>query len=172
MTSHKISPDNMFQKKGLPFSKKRVTLGNSGFTLVEILIVIGIFMLLAALTLGVGVDTARRATVGSERTTLVESLERARSRAMNNLGEKQHGVIVTSTDFVLFQGSIYSAGDPTNEVSERSDGISVTGPTDPVTVVFAQLSGRVDAGQTGDILLSNGDQNATVGINTEGRIDW
>ncbi len=131
-----------------------------------------IFLVLAALTLGIGVDTARRATVGSERTTLVESLERARSRAMNNIGEKPHGVIVTSTDFVLFQGATYAAGDPLNEVSERSEGISVTGPTDPLTVVFAQLSGRVDAGQTGDILLSNGDQNATIGINTEGRIDW
>lgn len=144
----------------------------SGFTLVEILLVIGIFLLIAALSLGVGVDTARRATVASERTLLVELLERARSRAMNNIGETPHGVVVTTTDFVLFRGSVYSPSDTANELSPRASDMTVTGPTDPVLVRFAQLSGAVDAGEAGDIVLSNGDQSLTVGINTAGRIDW
>ncbi|MDO8520651.1 MAG: type II secretion system protein [bacterium] len=155
--------------RGETFQSQGLSSDSRGFTLVEILVVIGIFLLLAALTLGIGVDTARRATVGSERTLLVELLERARSRAMNNIGEKPHGVTVTPTDFVLFQGVPNPA---TDEVSPRGDGITVTGPTDPVTVVFAQLSGAVDVAQTGDIVVSNGDQTSTVGINTAGRIDW
>ena len=143
-----------------------------GFTLVEILIAIGIFLVLAALSLGIGVDTVRRATVASERTLLVEILERARSRAMNNIGEVPHGVVVTSTDFVLFRGAVYSPSDASNEVSERAANITVSGPTDPVLVRFAQLSGAVDPSEAGDIVLSNGEQTAIVGINTAGRIDW
>lgn len=152
--------------------REKHRLSEQGFSLVEVLVVIALFLVLAALTLGIGVDSVRRATVGSERTTLVQFLERARSRAMNNMGNVPHGVVVTPTDLVLFQGAVYSSTDPLNEVSPRSEGITITGPTDPVTVVFGQLSGVVASSQTGDLVLSNGEQTATIGINTAGRIDW
>lgn len=186
MTSPKISRDRttevLCHEKGFtPFeiARSEDTSGaparsrfQTGFTLIEVLVVIGIFLLLAGLSLGIGVDTVRRATVGSERTVLVQLLERARSRAMNNIGNAPHGVVVTSTSFVLFEGATYVPASPLNESSPRSDEISVTGPTDPVTVVFDQLSGAVDAGEAGDIVLSNGAQTYTISLNTEGRIDW
>lgn len=144
----------------------------NGFTLIEVLIVVSIVMILGALSLGIGVDGVRRTTVAEERTLLAEALTRARNRAMNNIDEKAHGVRVTATDIIIFEGSAYSASDPLNESATRNSDISISGPTNPLTVVFTQLSGDVDSSQTGDIVVTNGAQQYTIAINTEGRINW
>lgn len=141
---------------------------DAGFTLVEIIVVMG----LTTLILGIGTffafDNFQRYLFRKERDTAVVALMRARSRAMNNFAETPYGLHIDSDQFVLFRAAAYDSGAATNEMIPGSSIISKTGDTD---IIFTQLSGNPVSGEK-SITLSGGMSNVTIVINNEGRIDW
>jgi prepilin-type N-terminal cleavage/methylation domain-containing protein len=139
-----------------------------GFTIPEVLTVVGIFSLLAGLGLIMSMETYRGSSFRSERTTIVSALERARGRAMNNMYQMPHGVYFdTATPaYVIFRGSSYVAGSSTNEVLPASSSAVVTGPS---SVVFNQLDGTTSSST---ITFTQDGKNGTISINSEGRINW
>ncbi len=153
MKSRKISHDN-----------------SRGFTLIEILVVIGLFILIFSLSAFVGFDSIARSTVAGERDSLTSLLASARAHAISNVNEKKHGVHIDEDepDFVLFEGDSYSAGDPNNRPVARTSAVSVSGPGD---IIFEQLSGDVITG-VGTTTLSDGSKTAEININSVGRIEW
>ena len=143
------------------------TCTNKGFTLIEILITLGIFVILASLGLYVSLDSYRSYTFSSERDALVSLLLKARNQSMNNIDELPHGVHIGSQSFTLFEGVTYSVSNPKNNIIARNAAISVNGLTD---VNFSQLSG--DPSLIGSITLSYGARTAIISIENEGRINW
>ena len=147
----------------------------AGFSIIELLVVIAIVSTLLGMGLLVGMDSYRRSELRNERGVLVDLLERARSRAMNNYFEMPHGVHVETTPepgaYVLFRGT-YNAGAPENEITPMHSGITVTEPAAPFEIVFTQLSGIPAPAENTITLTDNVHPEITIKINAEGQIDW
>jgi len=140
----------------------------SGFTLIEVLVVIGLLGLVASLGSAIGFDTLGRSATREERDTLVSLLWSARARALANVHESAQGVHIDWNTYVLFEGSSYNSSDPDNQVISRNPTVNISGGTD---IIFAQLSGDVATG-VGTLTMSGPTGEATVVMNGAGRIEW
>ena len=122
----------------------------SGFTLVELVIILAITLLLAA-TIGVlSSNTLPKNQLINESDTVVETLRRAQALTVAGKQDLPWGVHFTSSDMTLFAGSSYATRDV--QYDERHvfpSGLTVTGLTD---VVFVSITG--DTGNTGTIALT------------------
>jgi len=149
--------------------------GDTGITLVEILIVIGLLTAIAGLSMLASIDMYRAHLFRGDRDMLIGVLQKARSRAMNNicLGSgcsdgKSHGVHFESDEYVIFQGAIYNVLDTLNERFSVNDVVVISGLEN---VVFSQLSG--DAAPEGNITIADdAGHTSVITINGEGQILW
>lgn len=151
----------------------RVREGEKGFTMLEMLVVMGILALVGGFALFVSMETYRGSNFRSDRDLLVATLERARAQAMNNVcvgtctDGKPHGVHIQSDEYVLFQGSAYDVSDSTN--STFASNTNVTKNPATLDIVFSQLSGTTSAKS---ITLSSGQGTSTISVESSGRIIW
>ena len=138
---------------------------NKGFSLIEIIVVIGV----VALVIGFGVVTDlgafRQDTFLTEEAKIVSILQKARSRAMANLYDTNHGVCYIAPDYVIFQGSSCAAGDSIPANIAIASHASTIFPT----IVFTRLSGAT-TGAT--IHITDGTKSDDIIINNEGTINW
>jgi prepilin-type N-terminal cleavage/methylation domain-containing protein len=143
---------------------------NKGFTLIETLIVLAIFGALVGLGLFMSMETFSGTLHRSEREVVVGLLQKARSRAMNNIEQAPWGVCYQGSDYLVFKGSTCSASAAIDRV-EANSGVAATSDfahTFPV-VVFTQLSGTTTATST---TIVEGERSATISITYEGTIEW
>ncbi len=153
------------------FSQKK---NGRGFSLIEILVVMGMLMIVGGFTAAMGYGSFRSGAFYGEQGILISALQKARAAALNNIRESPHGVAVFPAlhpgSYVVFEGTSYAA-----VVDHSKD--EVLGSLYPVTVspgsaevVFAQLSGN--ANYSGDIVLHDPVRGvyATTSVNSEGRI--
>ena len=166
-------------------SKKHISISvnnksGKGFSLIEVLVVIGIFFLIGGFALFVSMDAFRGSSFRSDRDLLVSALQRARAQAMNNicLGSaadcsdgKPHGVHIQSDKYVIFQGDPYSSTDPFNVSFDSSTAVTKNPPT-PMDIIFEQLSGNTSCSPTCEITLTQGSKASTITVTDNGRIWW
>ena len=141
----------------------------------ELVIVIGLLTAIVGISMLASIDMYRAHLFRGDRDMLIGVLQKARSRAMNNicLGSgcsdgKPHGVHFEAGEYVLFQGTSYSASDPLNEHFSVNDNVAISGLAD---VVFSQLSG--DAAPEGDITIADdAGHTSVITVNNEGQILW
>lgn len=153
----------------------------SGFTLIEILVVMAIFIIIAGFALFVSMDSYRGYSFRSERDTAVIVLQKARSQAMSNscVGScsgndgLKHGVHFDSVgnQYVIFQ----TTGDYTTGRDAGADqfipvnnNVSINFPD----VVFNQLDGAVPGAPISSTISDAVGHSSTITINSEGQIDW
>lgn len=147
-------------------SRKISTL--SGFTLIEVMVVLGLLALMAALGMFVSFDYYRSYQYRAELNTLGSMLQKARAQAQSNVNESPHGVEILANAYVIFQGPFYAAREVSLDESFTANGlVSHSGMSE---VVFAQLTGEASASST--ITLTDGTRTSLISINNEGRIDW
>lgn len=157
-------------------SLRTCTANKRGFTLIEMLIVIGLIVALGSVVLFFDINTYRGDAFRAERTMVVTLLQQARASAMNNIAEEPHGLALFPADnphnYVLFEGTSYTASNPaTRQAFEPSYAVTLGGGS-PTEVVFEQLSGN--ASYTGAIKLEDPNRNTSfdIAINHEGAISW
>ena len=152
--------------------------GTRGFTLIEVLVVIGIFAMLGAISLIISLDSYRGYMFRNERDTLITSLQKARSQSVNNVcygtctNGRPHGVAFSPSQTIIFQGASFALRDVSaDEVMNRSyNAVSVT-PGSLGEVVFAQLSG--DVATPGYVTITDGlAHTSTTTISSNGQISW
>lgn len=122
--------------------------------------------IIAGLGLFVSMDFYRGYAFRAERSKAVSILEKARSKALNNINQSPHGVKFESGHYILFQG-------PSSASASVSENISIQGSvvfSGLSEIAFEQLSGTPNA--TGSITLSDIGKNTTIYINSEGGIEW
>ena len=150
-----------------------------GFTLLEILVVLGIFSILGALGLIASMDMYRGFAFRNDRDMLVNLLEKARNESINNIcisasctGGQPHGVRVAANQYVIFQGPSYALRDTTADEFVATQYRALTiGAGSLSEVVFKQLNG--DVATAGTITLLDGMGHASVvSMSGEGRISW
>lgn len=137
----------------------------TGFTLIEILIVIGLFSLLIALGLTLSLDSYRnyllRADVGKAHSLLLQ----ARSRAMNNYNQSAHVFKITHENYQLYAEQILLEV----ETLERSKNVQIN--PNIGTYQFEQLTGNAPSCSPACTLrFSNGNLSKTITINATGGI--
>lgn len=160
--------------------KSQTVYTNKGFTLVEILVVIGLIGMVLTIGSLVNLNMFTRELSYSEVDTLVGVLQNARNRAMNNINAMPHGVHYEdgNASYVIFEGNTYD-GDGIEvprpmEGGEVNTNVNITMDGDEeFNIVFAQLSGEVNGSDTGTILIDNtsGIDKGII-ISENGLIDW
>ena len=152
---------------------------NGGLTLIEVLVVMGILIFILSLGLFVSFDAYRGYIFRSERSVAVSVLEKARSRAVNNLYEMPHGVCYddASRAYVIFRGASCILGAANNETIPGSASVGVSGLAVLSPVVFEQITGKLVPQLSPytselDITLTRDAKTASIYINNEGRINW
>ena len=146
----------------------------NGFTLIEILVVIAVLVVIIGFSMVVDFSSFKGNTFISERDTIVSALQRARSRAMANLGQTTYGVCFTSPNYVIFKGPTCTTGE--NILANIN--ATVTFPT----IVFEQLTGKLapqalvlDAPcllNEKKISINYQGKVGNICINNEGTINW
>ena len=125
--------------------------GSFGFTIMEILVVLGIFALLAGFALVVSIDAYRSHNFRSEQEQLLGVLLKARSQSVNNINQKPHGVHLDSaTQYTLFEGNTYATRDAGKDIVFSKPGFTLGGATE---LIFSQLTGQPNV--TGYISLDD-----------------
>ena len=146
-----------------------------GFTLLEVMMVIGLVTVVLGATLFFDVNNYRGESFRAERSNLVVALQTARADALNNVHQIKHGVAINPNGYagyVIYEGDSFAVSSPDTRVSiPASYHIELVSPS-PSEVVFTQLSG--DTAYSGELILRDPTRNATTSIfiNYEGKIGW
>ncbi|MDP3741155.1 MAG: prepilin-type N-terminal cleavage/methylation domain-containing protein [bacterium] len=145
-------------------SKFKIQNSKLGFTLIEVIIGMGILATIAAFGLFISMDVYRGNSFHTERNIIISILQKARSRAVNNINQISHGVCFQSGNYVIFEGPTCPGTNP--ETFPRGSSVSSTWPSE---IVFDQLTGNTIGGS---ITITDGARTSIVTINNEGRISW
>jgi len=148
--------------------------GQSGFTLIEVTIVLGLIGVIAAFGVAMSYSSLSQTNVTQERDLFVTLLLRGtRAAAIANMEEAAHGVYIDDANnrYILFTGTTYSSSDPSNRAIPYTNDVITVSNTGGDTIVFEQLSGKVTTG-AGTISISNGSATQEIIIRESGQIDW
>ena len=139
-----------------------------GFTLVELMIVIGILILLIAGSSSLAINFYRDRQIDVHENGIVQVLRRAQLKAMSIETDSSFGIYIAPNQYVLFKGNSYTTRDPTyDEVFNLPKNLSITGISE---IVFSKLRGTPSG--TGNITLIINDKSETININEVGRINY
>ena len=137
----------------------------SGFTAIEITIVVAILAALFSIGIPTGMDFYYTYQFDSEIDTFISVLEQSRNYSMINRYESSYGVYISSNDFVIFKGVGYALRDASQDkVFPRNSFINISGPQE---IIFSPLSGEA-ASSTFSFSLNQ--KNFNVYVNSQGTI--
>lgn len=144
----------------------------SGFSLVELILVLSLIGIAALFSTTYTLNSIGQSAVAEERDLFVSLLLRgARSEALANAHETNHGIHIDTHQYVLFEGTSYSADDSQNKIIPFTSNDITVSNSNGTDILFDQLSGEVSTG-AGVVTLSNGEQSKTITIRQTGQIDW
>lgn len=131
---------------------------NKGFTALELIVVCGIAILLAGLSIATFVSLSDYQSLDKNVDVIISYLQKARNQTINSKDDDQYGLRFASTSVTLFQGTSYNAASTTNLVYDISSkvalsSLSLTGGT--TTVYFLPITGKPSATGTAVYRLNN-----------------
>lgn len=117
----------------------------SGVTLVELVLVIGLFTLLATAGLLSLITPQQKLTADSAKNLILLTVKEAQNKAMTGVEAKNFSVHFESGGFSLFKGTIFDSTDPENLVTNLDPSLSFTAINLPSqNIVFSKLSGEAE----------------------------
>lgn len=147
-----------------------MSVAQRGWTLVEIMVVIAVIGLLAAITVGMSLNTGAKQQLSIQAEQLANTMRSAQSRSIAGLHDDVWSLEITSSDYTLYLGADYATRDSAFDlVSTFPSGIQATGLN---SVTFDIRSGTTS--DTGVITLIQTATNDTIDItiNTNGRVEY
>ena len=147
------------------WTRKSRVCSNSGFSLLEILVVMSVVSMLVAGSLATFHAMKSRGALNDARSTTVRMMEEARTRAMTGYGTGNHGVYVKEGSIIIFEGSEYVEGAGT----EISFSGGITTDQTGAGIVFSRLTGLPSATIT-VILSSYEGEQKSVTVTDDGAV--
>ncbi len=152
----------------------------NGFSIIEMMVVIGILMMIFGFGLAVNLNFYQSYIFRSEQSILVSTLERARSHAMSNLYATSWGVCYLGGNYIIFSEKTGCTNSSANESAPANQNIASTSDFAHLVhfpvIVWTQLTGTTSTNGAPTInttiVMKDGTKTATTTINFEGRIDW
>lgn len=140
-----------------------------GFSLTEILIVLGIGALMLTLGLSALSIWGRTASLDSETQRLASFLKDTHDRTLSSQGGNNYGLYFAADSVTRFEGNIYTAGASTNEMFELSRGISMTYTIEGggSTIVFQKIKGT---GSNGTVTLTSSAGSKIIDLSATGMV--
>ncbi|MDP3784875.1 MAG: type II secretion system protein [bacterium] len=137
-----------------------------GFTLLEILMVLGVVFVLAAIVTSALSNFKKSSLLTDAKTRALAELNLARSQTLASESNFVYGVHFESSKIVRFKGEAYSSSDPLNQVFDLPAGAAINSISlgGPVDVTFERLTGRASASGTVVFKLPSEERYATVTI--------
>ncbi len=144
---------------------------SSGFTLIEVLVVLGIFGILLASGLVLNLDFYKGYVFRSERNLIVSVLAKARAQSLSNISQAKHGVRLEAGKYTIFEGQTWlSRLASQDEVIEGNLSLTLRASTTlPLDIVFSQLAATTT---NAAISISSGSYSGSITINEAGQINW
>jgi len=140
----------------------------SGFTIIELLLVIGIITIIGAVFLPVSVDYQQRNDLDVSQTTFAQSIRRAQQLSISGEGDSQWGVTMTTGNITIYKGNSYSTRDTNyDEIYGISTAITNSGQNE---YNFTKTTGSTIT--TGTITMVNGNYQKTVSVNAKGIVNY
>lgn len=146
---------------------------NNGFTLIEILIAIGIILIITVVTLFSLSTLNKQVSLESASQNILSTLRLARSQTLASKSQSAYGVHFETTKYVLFTGTSYTDGAAGNKEYLLGDSeissISLNGAGGEV--VFARIRGSTT--QYGSVvvrLTSDTNKSKTINIDSSGQV--
>ncbi len=143
-----------------------------GFTALEILIVVSIIALVSTLIIIPFASFRNNQLLKGAAEEVVALLATARSKTLASEADSQYGVHFTPSNMVLFKGSTYNSADPTNQVVNFHNLISLSDislTAGAVDVVFRRLTGKATVNGTLTVSLqSDSAENRVITIYSTG----
>jgi len=144
-------------------------ISQKGFTLLEILLVIGIISILLVFTVPIGLDFYKSQQLETQTQSIIQALRRAQLKAMAVELDSSFGVYFGVSNYTLFKGNSYldlSRDVRYDEIFDLPEIIDLSGLSE---VVFSKFEGKPNI--TGSIVLSSDSDIKTININQVGRIN-
>ena len=128
---------------------------------------LGIILLIFGLGLFLSMDFYRTFSFKSDANIAVSVLHKARTQALSNINQKEHGVHFDDTGhaMTIFEGPTYIPGAATNETISITKNLSINPAS--VDVIFKQLTGDSTMQL---ITIGDGVKTLNITINNEGAI--
>ncbi len=147
---------------------------SQGFTLLEVLIVIGIAGILAGITFSTFVSSRKNESFKHDTSGVVELLREARNQTLSSKNASQYGVNFSPTSAVLFTGATYTAGATSNKTFTLSSGntLSTSLPGGTTAILFNRLTGETNQASTVTVtMLGANSASTTINIYRSGTIE-
>jgi prepilin-type N-terminal cleavage/methylation domain-containing protein len=126
---------------------------NKGFTILEVLISVAIFGLLAGLSTTAYASFAKKQALDAAASTAAAMLRDARAQTIASVGGSQYGVQIEADRFVLFQGSTYSASASTSRAVYFSSRVKASSTAQ--SFVFERVTGDASASGMIEVYLAS-----------------
>lgn len=141
---------------------------NRGFSLVELLIVIGILALFATTSTGVYYSLRSNTSLELNTGSVVEAVRLAQSSAQSGKGDAKWGVKISANQLTIFEGNSYAARNTAaDQVYTISGDVAVSGIDE---VVFEKVSGATTG--PGTVTLTNSYGVRNIVINEKGTVTY
>lgn len=124
------------------FKNKKEINGHSGFTLIELIIVIALIVIFTLMTLPLGIDFYQEQMLEGETTKLAENLKIAQSRSRTAREDSSWGIAFNQPEegyYTLFRGGSYEVGED-YEIFEIERNVEIVSEIEEV--VFQKNTGR------------------------------
>ena len=124
-------------------------LNKKGFSLIEIVVSVGIFMLLSGFVVLTLIQQQNKASVNALMETVVADISLQRTKAMNGYSlngqsGNKYGIYFLADKYILFTGDSYSATDTANYTVNLEGGLMFSDINLPnSSIVFNSISGEV-----------------------------
>lgn len=139
-----------------------------GFSLIELLIVIGIFTVLFSVSSSVYNNFKSHSNLEVATNSVVEGIRFAQSSAQSGKSDSKWGIEILTNKIVVFKGNTYASRDSAfYEIFNFGGGISASGLGE---IVFEKVLGTTTT--IGTITLTNGPESKNIVINAKGTVTY